>query len=89
MQQLIKIKCPCEHGGTQYDGVAVADGVNIDVGDGCNPLLGQVVSFSKDNGEGGTTPVNGPVLFVAAVQSVSIGCDVPPEFLVLTTGDSD
>lgn len=89
MQQLIKIKSPCEFKGVEYAGVAVAAGVNIDVGPACHEGLGQVVIFSRNTEEGGREAVPGPVLFVSALQSASIGCDVPPAFLAITPGDTD
>lgn len=90
---LIKIKIPCEFNGMEYDGVVLVDGVNADVGPGCDPLFGNVITFSKgksieDGGEG-KTEIPAPVLFVSALQSASVGEGIPPSFLVLTPGDDE
>lgn len=74
---MIKIRSRCEFNGEVYDGVVVCDGVNIAVGDACDPRLGTVVSFD----------VPSPVLFLAGIRSVSVGEGIPHGWLVLNTGE--
>lgn len=89
----LKIKAPCEFNGVEYKGVVATDGVNIDVSPGCAPLLGNVVSFSKgqsvEDGGTGKEAIPSPILFVSALQSISIGDDIPTTFLVLTVGEDE
>lgn len=81
---VIKIKCPCEYEGVEYDGVVVSDGVNIDIGDGCNPDLGKVVTFSKTLEDGSKESIPSPVLFVVNVTSASVGELYPLSWLFLS-----
>lgn len=83
---LIKIKCPTEFCGVLYAGVVLASGVDAAVGQACDPLLGNVMTFSVKDEEGQDQTIPSPILFVSAIQSISIGDEVPPEYLVLTPG---
>lgn len=75
----VKIKCKCEFDGAEYNGVVVQDGVNLAVGDACDPQLGKVVSFD----------VPSPVLFLAGITSVSVGEGIPAGWLVLSAPATD
>lgn len=72
----IKIKCECEFNGEEYKGVVVTDGVEMTVGDACDPQMGKVVTFN----------VPSPILMVSAIKSFSISDGLPEHWLVLTQG---
>lgn len=81
----VKIRCKCEMDGVCYNGIAVMDGVNIEVNDACDPSLGKMVSFTR--GEGREPIAEAPIVPIVAIKSVSISYGIPASFLVLSAGE--
>lgn len=79
----LNIKCPCELHGIEYNGVSVVDGVDVIVGDACDPNLGKVVTFRRSADGVDLSPEHAPTLFVQAVSSVSIGDVEPASYLTV------